>query len=229
VLEVDEITWFHSIDLGDGVVTNGHKSPELLSVEFARLGLTRKILEGKRVLDIGCNDGYMSLQCERLGADVTAIDGVYRDGLRYVRSHLRPRFRFYTVDLMSLAFNELGRFDVILYLGVLYHSIYPFEQLLRIAGACDVGSVVFLESEFYNLPGHETRPTITYNYDGEIVEDLTSPSFPSIPWIMTTLSRVGFGEITELARVGLEHRGRVTLRATYSGERAPFLFAGEQV
>jgi len=69
------------------------------------------------VLDIGCNDGYMALRCKQLGADVTAVDGVYREGLKYVRRHLQPRFRFYAIDLMSSSFRELGRFDVILYLG----------------------------------------------------------------------------------------------------------------
>ena len=62
-----EIQWFHSIDLGNGVVTRGHKSAVLLEAEFNRLQLTDKTLQGKRVLDIGCNDGFMSLRCERLG------------------------------------------------------------------------------------------------------------------------------------------------------------------
>jgi len=228
VLDVDEITWFHSIDLGNGVVTKGHKSLELLDAEFGRLGLTEEHLDGKRVLDIGCNDGYMALRCEQLGADVTAVDGVYRDGLKYVRRHLQPLFRFYDIDLMSPSFTELGRFDVILYLGVLYHTMYPFEQLLRIAGACEVGSTVYLESEFYDLPGYETKPTISFNYDGGIVDDLRSPVFPSVAWITTTLGLVGFPEITQLARVGDEHRGRITLHAQYRGQSTPFLFASEQ-
>jgi tRNA (mo5U34)-methyltransferase len=228
VLDADEISWFHSIDLGNGLVTKGHKSLELLDAEFGRLGLTEENLDGKRVLDIGCNDGYMALRCEQLGADVTAVDGVYRDGLKYVRRHLQPRFRFYAIDLMSSSFTELGRFDVILYLGVLYHTMYPFEQLLRIAGACDVGSSVYLESEFYNLRGHETKPTISFNYDGGIVGDLSSPAFPSVAWITTTLGLVGFREITELARAGDKHRGRITLHARYAGQPTPFLFAGEQ-
>ncbi len=228
MLAVDEITWFHSIELGNGLVSKGHKSLELLDAEFGRLGLTRENLDGKRVLDIGCNDGYMALRCEQLGADVTAIDGVYRDGLKYMRRHLRPRFSFYAIDLMSPSFTELGRFDIILYLGVLYHTVYPFEQLLRIASACEAGATVFLESEFYNLPGFETKPTISFNYDGGIVDDLSSPVFPSIVWITRTLELIGFSEITQLAHVGDEHRGRITLHGQYSGRPTPFLFAGEQ-
>ena len=227
----EEIRWFHSIDLGNGVVTKGHKSADLLEAEFNRLQLTDKTLQGKRVLDIGCNDGFMSLRCERLGAQVVGIDGIYRDGLKYVREHLKPKFQFYVIDLMSPSFHELGRFDVILYLGVLYHTMYPFEQLLRLASACNPNATLCLESEYYDLPGFEHEPTIVFNYEGKIVPDLTSPVFPSIKWIEQTLPRVGFGQVTLLHRAGDAHRGRVTVRAEYRGESAisPFLYAAEQM
>lgn len=225
------ITWFHSIDLGNGVVTKGHKSAQLLEVEFQRLGLTAEILRGKRVLDIGCNDGFMSLKCERLGADVTGIDGIFRDGLKCVREHLKPRFQFYAIDIMSASFHELGRFDIILYLGVLYHTMYPFEQLVRVASACNPGATLLLESEYYDLPGLEQRATLLFNYDGKVVPDLCSPVFPSIRWIEHTLDRVGFADVTLLHRIGDSARGRVTIRAQYNGARklSPFLYAGEQV
>ena len=231
MLTPDEITWFHSIDLGNGIVTTGHKPAALLEEEFGRLGLTADDLRGKRVLDIGCNDGFMSLRCERLGADVTGIDGVYRDGLKYVRQHLNPRFHFYAIDLMSPSFTELGRFDVILYLGILYHTMYPFEQLLRLAGACRPGAALLLESEYYDLPGFEREPTIIFNYEGKIVPDLRSPVFPSIAWITQTLARVGFAGVRILHRVGDARRGRVTVRAEHGGGTgvSPFLYAGEQV
>src|SRR5689334_14317903 len=47
--------WWHSIDLGDGVVTHGHKSRELLANEWANLRLGG--LRGKSVLDLGAWDG----------------------------------------------------------------------------------------------------------------------------------------------------------------------------
>jgi SAM-dependent methyltransferase len=230
VRDPKDIHWFHSIDLGKAGITNGHKSVDLLESEFARLRLTGKDLSGKRVLDLGCNDGFMSLKCEKLGANVTGVDGIYREGLKCVREHLKPRFKFFEIDMMSSSFMELGRFDVILYLGILYHTMYPFEHLLRLASASNPGTLLFLESEYYNLRGFEKEPTITYNYDGKIVPDLCSPVFPSIAWMERTLGRVGFDEVTSLHRVGDAHRGRVTLRARYAGTPAsPFLYAGEQV
>jgi tRNA (mo5U34)-methyltransferase len=65
--------WWHSIDLGGGVVTPGQKSPEILAQEWENLGLGD--LRGKSVLDIGAWDGYFSFAAERAGAErVVALD-----------------------------------------------------------------------------------------------------------------------------------------------------------
>jgi tRNA (mo5U34)-methyltransferase len=228
-----EIDWFHSIDLGNGIITKGVKPPEILEMEFDRLGLDGKMLQGKRVLDIGCNDGYFSLRCEELGARVIAIDGVFRDGLKYVFKNLKPKFQFYCMDMMNPVFHELGRFDIILYMGILYHNMFPFEHFVRLANSCAQNALVFIETEYYNLPGSENNPTIFFDYDAELTGDASSPLFPSIKWIERTLTRVGFPEIAVLnpppAPGG---RGRVTVRARYGdglSGRSPFLFAAEQM
>ncbi|MCU1369622.1 MAG: hypothetical protein JWO77_816 [Ilumatobacteraceae bacterium] len=65
--------WWHSIDLGDGIVTPGTKPLETLQAEIAALQLPED-LTGTTVLDIGAWDGAFSFECERRGADVTALD-----------------------------------------------------------------------------------------------------------------------------------------------------------
>lgn len=71
---VDQVPfWWHSIDVGDGVITPGHKSPQLLAHELATLDLPD--LVGRSVLDIGAWDGYFSFAAERAGASrVVALD-----------------------------------------------------------------------------------------------------------------------------------------------------------
>ncbi|HEU4939440.1 MAG TPA: hypothetical protein VFT39_23490, partial [Vicinamibacterales bacterium] len=68
---VDAIRWYHTIDLGGGVVTPGvDDSP----VRLARVQLPPS-LEGKTVLDIGAWDGFFSFECERRrAARVVAAD-----------------------------------------------------------------------------------------------------------------------------------------------------------
>jgi tRNA (mo5U34)-methyltransferase len=63
--------WWHSIDLGHGVVTPGAKTPEVLAAELAALDLPP--LQGKTVLDIGGWDGYFAFEAERRGAARVAV------------------------------------------------------------------------------------------------------------------------------------------------------------
>jgi tRNA (mo5U34)-methyltransferase len=71
---VDDVKfWWHSIDLGQGVVTPGAKDPAFIARELESLRLPP--LRGKTVLDIGAYDGYYTFAAERLGADrVVALD-----------------------------------------------------------------------------------------------------------------------------------------------------------
>src|SRR5829696_7857395 len=65
------IRWYHTIDLGNGITTNGiDDSPQRL----ARVQLPPS-LAGLSVLDIGAWDGFFSFECERRGASrVVAAD-----------------------------------------------------------------------------------------------------------------------------------------------------------
>lgn len=65
--------WYHSIDLGDGIVTSGKKSASDLAREWAAFGMLD--LRDKTVLDVGAWDGYFSFQAEDAGAArVVALD-----------------------------------------------------------------------------------------------------------------------------------------------------------
>src|SRR4051812_33135453 len=67
---VKHVTWYHVIDLGDGVVTKG--SFDLRPVVDA-YGFPDDLL-GKRVLDVGRASGFFSFELERRGAEVTATE-----------------------------------------------------------------------------------------------------------------------------------------------------------
>ena len=102
---------------------------------------------------------------------------------KFVREHAETKFQFYCIDFLSPSFFELGRFDVILYFGVLYHTMYPFEQIQRLAIASETGATLLLHTNFYNLPGSEDAATVFYDYEQKLTQDRTSPVFPSVPWI----------------------------------------------
>lgn len=65
--------WWHSIDVGSGATTPGHKSPVALAAELETLDLPD--LQGRSVLDIGGWDGFFAFEAERRGAaDVAVLD-----------------------------------------------------------------------------------------------------------------------------------------------------------
>ena len=65
--------WWHSIDLGGGLVTPGVQPREFLNARLRSLQLPD--VHGKTVLDIGAYDGFYSFAVERLGAArVVALD-----------------------------------------------------------------------------------------------------------------------------------------------------------
>ena len=80
--QVNELQWWHTIDLGNGVVTPGKYPPSGLNLKaFDQIDFT-----GKRVLDIGCWDGYWSFYAERgqahrvLATDDTSQTATIRGG-----------------------------------------------------------------------------------------------------------------------------------------------------
>jgi tRNA (mo5U34)-methyltransferase len=67
----DALRWFHTMDLGDGVVTKGVHDP---MVRLPLLDLPAS-LTGRSVLDVGAWDGFFSFEAERRGASrVVAAD-----------------------------------------------------------------------------------------------------------------------------------------------------------
>ena len=67
---VREMSWYHTIDLGAGLVTDGWFD---LRPHVASYGLPER-MDGMRVLDIGTWDGFWAFEMERRGAEVVALD-----------------------------------------------------------------------------------------------------------------------------------------------------------
>ena len=135
----DALRWRHRISLPDGTVTPGvQDSPALLK----RLQLPED-LSGKTVLDIGCSDGFYSFECERRGASrVLAVDNYSSplidspSGFHMAHTLLNSKVEFRQADLFSLNPDEDGCFDIVLFLGVLYHLRHPLLGIERIASLC---------------------------------------------------------------------------------------------
>jgi 2-polyprenyl-3-methyl-5-hydroxy-6-metoxy-1,4-benzoquinol methylase len=95
---------------------------------------------GTTVLDLGCLEGYFSLECALHGADVLGIDAreINVKKCEFVKSVVRvPNLAYALDDAMNVTRARYGSFDVVLALGLLYHLDDPFTFLTQLAGLCE--------------------------------------------------------------------------------------------
>jgi tRNA (mo5U34)-methyltransferase len=134
--EFNETGWWHSIDLGNGLITPGVRKLEQLRENYARFKLPDD-LTGKRVLDIGCWDGFYSFEAERRGAEVVAVDRFHPEKFFEAHHLLNSRVEFHKMSVYQLSPETLGTFDIVFFLGVLYHLRHPLFALEKV---CSVTS-----------------------------------------------------------------------------------------
>ncbi|HNX96969.1 MAG TPA: class I SAM-dependent methyltransferase [Candidatus Aminicenantes bacterium] len=141
--------WFHSIDVGDGVVTPGAVSMEYEQHMLQVLQVPER-LEGKRVLDIGTYDGFFAFECERRGAaEVVAIDINPIDCrcFKLARDLLASQVRYHHLGVYELDPDMLGgEFDLVLFPGVFYHLRHILMSFDNIWKILKPGGVVLVES-----------------------------------------------------------------------------------
>ena len=103
------------------------------------VGLFGGSLEGKRVLDLGCNAGFWALSAAQAGCDyVLGIDGrqMHVDQANFVfeaKEVERERFDFFSGDLFETNLRRFGPFDVVLCLGLMYHVSKHVELMEKIS------------------------------------------------------------------------------------------------
>lgn len=191
------IRWYHSIDLGGGIVTPGL---DRSAARLSRLAIPAD-LRGMRVLDIGAWDGFYSFECERRGAaDVTAIDSFSWDGSGWgskagfdlAHDVLNSSVESVILDVMDLSPDRVGTFDLVLFLGVLYHLRHPLEALERVASVTR-GSLI-LETQV-DLVGMR-RPAMAFYPTGELNRDDSNWWAPNLPALHAMLLDVGFTGVT---------------------------------
>src|SRR5215468_2825646 len=126
--------WYHSIQIEPGLVTPGRKTARELSAMVEHIGLPSS-LDGLSVLDIGAWDGFFSFEAERRGARrVVAYDLTPEDyfGFSTAKALLDSKVQYVEGSVYELSERAVGRFDVVLFLGVFYHLRYPLLALDRI-------------------------------------------------------------------------------------------------
>jgi len=137
--------WFYEFDLGPHGRTESLLPPEVLPIHATRLEMVSRAVDAHfgarlaqvRCLDVGCHEGYYSVAMARRGVrEVLGID-VRETNLR------KARFVAEALGLSNVSYQQgnceeldpgaLGRYELCLFLGILYHLENPMLALRKVA------------------------------------------------------------------------------------------------
>lgn len=205
--EIAKIRWYHSIDLAHGITTPGaFRTVDTL----ARLGLPADF-GGQTVLDVGAWDGFYSFEAERRGAGrVLATDHFCwsgegwgtKAGFDFARKVLNSKVEDLDIDVLNLSPETVGTWDVVFYLGVLYHMRHPLLSLERIASV--TRKMLILETHVDML--WTRRPALGFYPEAELDGDPTNLFGPNIAAVQAMLTGVGFRTVEILSKYSLARR-----------------------
>jgi len=124
--------WFHNLDLNGVPTAPDHFLGDFPAVKWRQL--SRYIpadLTGKSVLDIGCNGGFYSLELKKRGAK--RVLGIDSDERYLAQARFAAEVQGLEIEFRKLSVYDVGSlgesFDVVLFMGVLYHLRYPLLAL----------------------------------------------------------------------------------------------------
>ena len=180
--------WFHNIHLPDGSHTApGHFLGDFPAFKWKNIkDSIPQDLTGWKVLDIGCNAGFYSLELAKRGAEVLAIDLAqhYLTQAQWVAEQfgLDDKIRFEQLQVYDIAHLE-EEFDLIWFMGVFYHLRYPMLALDILAQKTKK-MMVF---QTLSLPGKEEMQ-IPDDVEFHKREIMKSSAWPSMAFIENKLA-----------------------------------------
>jgi tRNA (mo5U34)-methyltransferase len=196
---VADYPWFHSIDLGGGVITPGHKTRQIHEAEV-RAFFDPIELTGASVIDIGAWNGLYSFTAKQRGAArVLATDHFCwnhadfrgRETFELARDALGLDVEMRDIDVPDLSVAEVGSFEVVLFLGVFYHLYDPIDGLRRAASLATEVLVFETHIDLRSIG----RPAMVFYPRAELNGDPTNWWGPNVPLIRELLTGLGFTRI----------------------------------
>jgi tRNA (mo5U34)-methyltransferase len=124
--------WFHNIDLLGVKTAPEHFLGDYPNIKWRSFeNAIDHDLTGKSVLDIGCNGGFYSMEMKRRGA--RRVLGIDFDDDYLAQARFAAEVLGFDIEFRKLSVYDLGalgeRFDVVIFMGVLYHLRHPLLAL----------------------------------------------------------------------------------------------------
>lgn len=189
--------WWHSFELPDGTRIDGVNSMEGQKHRISQFPIPQD-LRGKRVLDIGAWDGWFSFEMEKRGAEVMAVDNWDNPRFHEIHRLLGSRVDYRRMDMYDMTPERIGRFDIVLFMGVLYHLKHPLLALERVCalttGMAAVDSFV-LRNE--HLGGRDVQglPLMAFYETDEFAGQSDNWVGPSLACLLAFCRTAGFARV----------------------------------
>ena len=197
------VNWFHSFEFPDGEIAKGHKPLDRLKAEADVI--FRVPVAGKTVLDIGAWDGFFSFEAEKRDAALVHSTDHFcwsgpgwgtKRGYDYAHAKFNSNAASTDIDVFSISQESVGSFDVVLFLGVLYHLKNPLGGLEIISSVTKEFAVIETEVDALDY----AEPVMRFYQGPELNNDPTNFWAPNIPCLENMLAEVGFKR-TEISSV----------------------------
>jgi tRNA (mo5U34)-methyltransferase len=180
---IEELSpWFHNIKIRGIWTAPDHFLGDYPAVKWRRFSAAIPMdLTGKSVLDIGCNAGFHSMEMRRRGASrVVGIDfdDRYLDQARFAAQANGLDIEFRKLSVYDLAL--LGeKFDIVLFMGVLYHLRHPLLALDLIHEHVAKDLLIFQSMQ----RGSDKVAKIQSDYDFNADEHFDDPRYPKLHFV----------------------------------------------
>ena len=181
--------WFHNLDLRGVRTAPDHFLWDYPRTKWATFAdAIPADLTGKTVLDIGCNAGFYSMEMKRRGA--AQVLGIDFDDDYLAQARFAAEVEGLDIEYRQMSVYDVAalgrRFDVVFFIGVLYHLRHPllaldlihehvagdllvFQSLQR--GSNDIAEVApdygFFAPAPFNEPGYPKLHFIERSYAGD--------------------------------------------------------------
>jgi tRNA (mo5U34)-methyltransferase len=174
--------WFHNMWVGGVRTAPDHFLFDYPTVKYTRFrDVIPADLTSKTVLDIGCNAGFYAMEMKRRGA--VRVLGIDSDERYLAQARFAAEIEGLDIEYQRMSVWEIGRlgerFDLVIFMGVLYHLRHPLLALDLIHE--HVAKDLLLFQSLQRGSAEVFTPAADYDFKETAVFD--QPAFPKIHFV----------------------------------------------
>jgi tRNA (mo5U34)-methyltransferase len=174
--------WFHNFRLGTVDTAPEHFLGDYPTVHWNTFAhVLPGDLRGRTVLDVGCNAGFFAIKMKQRGAD--RVVGIDSDARYLAQAALAAAVTGVDIEFRQMSVYDVAalheRFDLVLFMGVLYHLRHPLLAL-DLLHEHVVGDSLLFQSM---MRGSFNTPEIAADYAFDERDVFDQPGYPRLHFV----------------------------------------------